>query len=458
MPELPEVETVKRKLSDAVIGRTIEEIDVLYPKYAVLSAIKNQKIEGIDRYGKYLIFNLSSYRLISHLRMEGKYSVEENYKMKKHDLAVFHLDKGTLVYNDTRKFGVFYLFDKSEEIMKLPPLSALGREPFTADKDYLLKKLEGKSSPIKSLLLDQSILTGLGNIYVDEVLFASKINPYKKGKEITEEEAAVIIDNAKKILNKAIAMGGTTIRTYESLNGETGHYQGELMVHEKEGQKCPVCGNIIMKCKVGGRGTYFCPTCQKKHPVLLIAITGSFASGKSSVLSFISSLDFETYSMDEIARDLYSSSKEMLNSLKKAFKTTSKKELAEIALKSAKDRLLLEKITHRFILDEFNRKTMSSASSVIFVEVPLLYEGGYQNMFDYVIDVYETDEVKNKIINAKNLSSDYLKELSKTQMDKEEKRKRADYVIVNNSTLEKLKENTIKIIKEMEAMNEHISK
>ncbi|MCB9498357.1 MAG: DNA-formamidopyrimidine glycosylase [Bacillales bacterium] len=458
MPELPEVETVRRKLSDVIIGRTIEDIDVLYPKYAVLSEIKNQKIEGIDRYGKYLIFNLTSYHLISHLRMEGKYSIEENYKMKKHDLAVFHLDKAALVYNDTRKFGVFYLFDKNVDIMKLPPLSSLGREPFTADKDYLLKKLEGKSSLIKSLLLDQSILTGLGNIYVDEVLFASKINPYKKGKEITEKEVLDIITNAKNILAKAITMGGTTIRTYESLNGETGHYQGELIVHEKEGQNCPVCGNIIMKSKVGGRGTYFCPTCQKNHPVILIAITGSFASGKSSVLSFISSLGFETYSMDEIARNLYSSSKEMLNALKKAFKTTDKKELAELAIKSEKDRLLLEKITHRYILEEFNQRVMSSFSKVIFAEVPLLYEGGYENMFDYVIDVYETDKVKDKIINAKNLTTGYLKELSRTQLDKEEKRKRADYVIINDSTLENLKENTIKIIKEMEAMNEHISK
>ena len=270
MPELPEVETVRRKLLQRLQNKKITDIDIIYPKVfetdilELKKEIINKTIKDIKRVGKYLIFDLDDYKLISHLRMEGKYFIKELVlPLDKHDLVTFTIDnKFSLRYNDTRKFGKMQFLKNDEESKSL---SKLGYEPF--DKllttDYLKSKLKNKSLPIKSILLDQTIISGIGNIYADEILFKSKINPLKKGKDLNEKELSLIIDNSIIILNKAIEDGGTTIRSYTSLDGEIGNFQNNLYVHRNEGNKCSECDSIIEKIKVNGRGTYFCPKCQK---------------------------------------------------------------------------------------------------------------------------------------------------------------------------------------------------
>lgn len=145
------------------------------------------------------------------------------------------------------------------------PLAKLGYEPWDdmLDINYLKEKYKNKSLPIKTLLLDQTIITGIGNIYADEILFLSKTNPIKKGKDLNDDELKKIIDNTRIVLYEAIKQGGTTIRSYTSEEGITGLFQNDLNVHQKEGKKCPVCGSVIKKIKVGGRGTYYCEKCQK---------------------------------------------------------------------------------------------------------------------------------------------------------------------------------------------------
>ena len=145
------------------------------------------------------------------------------------------------------------------------PLAKLGYEPWDdmLDINYLKEKYKNKSLPIKTLLLDQTIITGIGNIYADEILFLSKTNPIKKGKDLNDDELKKIIDNTRIVLYEAIKQGGTTIRSYTSEEGITGLFQNNLNVHQKEGKKCPVCDSVIKKIKVGGRGTYYCEKCQK---------------------------------------------------------------------------------------------------------------------------------------------------------------------------------------------------
>ena len=142
----------------------------------------------------------------------------------------------------------------------------LGLEPWedSLNNLYLLDKFNS-NIPIKTLLLDQSIITGIGNIYADEILFKARVNPVKKGKDITKEECDLIIKYTKEILENAIKLGGTTIKSFTSSLGVTGHFQGNLLVHNKEGENCPNCGNKIEKIKVNGRGTYYCPNCQKEE-------------------------------------------------------------------------------------------------------------------------------------------------------------------------------------------------
>lgn len=271
MPELPEVETVKESLKLRLVGKKINNVRVYwdniiaYPKKEdFIKNIIDQNINDIKRRGKFLVFDLDDYNLLSHLRMEGKYFFKtKNDEILKHEHVIFDLDDNTeLRYMDTRKFGKMYLIEK-ECINDIGPLKELGLEPWDDNltNKYLLDKYKNKKLPIKTVLLDQSIIVGIGNIYADEILFLSKINPLKKACDITKKEANDIIDNTKKVLEAAIKKGGTTIRTYSSVDGVHGLFQEELLVHDKD--ICPICNKKITKIRVGGRGTYYCEKCQK---------------------------------------------------------------------------------------------------------------------------------------------------------------------------------------------------
>lgn len=273
MPELPEVETVKESLKRRLLGRKIVSVNIYhdniieYPSVMEFkNNIVNQKINNMDRYGKWLIFELDDYYLLSHLRMEGKYFFRDAKAIRnKHEHVVFSLDDGTeLRYMDVRKFGKMHLILK-DDIKRIGPFLEMGLEPWDSNLtiEYLRGKYAKKRLPIKTVLLDQSIIVGIGNIYADEILFLSNINPNTLCKDLTDIELDNIIINTKEVLEKAIKKGGTTIRSYTSVDGVHGLFQQELYVHGKANSKCKKCNSSIIKIKVGGRGTYYCPTCQK---------------------------------------------------------------------------------------------------------------------------------------------------------------------------------------------------
>lgn len=273
MPELPEVETVKETLKRKVLKKKIIEVLVRYEGIIespsvleFITNIKDQTINNITRIGKWLIFELNDYYLLSHLRMEGKYFLKDsNEEYAKHEHVIFKFSDNTdLRYHDTRKFGKMLLVDK-DKLNEARPIKELGLEPW--DKKltpkYLKDKYKNKRLPIKTVILDQSIIAGIGNIYADEVLFLSKINPLTKVNLLKDKDLINIIENTKIVLNKAIKEGGTTIRSYTSDEGVTGRFQNSLYVHCRENEECLICKSVILKTKVGGRGTYFCPKCQK---------------------------------------------------------------------------------------------------------------------------------------------------------------------------------------------------
>ena len=270
MPELPEVETVRRVLKDNLINLKINKIEARYPKIIEddLNYFKNnvegRKILDIKRKGKYLIFCLDKGYIVSHLRMEGKYFYLNDDYDNKHVHVIYHLSNGyRLLYQDVRKFGRM-CYKSEDELYTTEPLSKIGYDPIldkNYDLDLIYKKINRCKKEIKSILLDQSIITGLGNIYVDEVLFDTKINPHKFANEITKDEVEDIINSSKKILAKAIENKGTTIRSYTSSLGVEGNYQEFLKVHTKK--VCLICNNNIICDKIGGRSTYFCPNCQR---------------------------------------------------------------------------------------------------------------------------------------------------------------------------------------------------
>lgn len=273
MPELPEVETVKNVLLSNVLDAKIINVEINYDRIIqniepleFASRLRGEVIRDIKRRGKYLLFILDNYILISHLRMEGKYYIRDiDDELFKHEHVIFDLEDGrSLRYHDTRKFGVMYLYDtiSCEEVLKLEPLKRLGVEPFSDDLtvEYLKTRFIKTKRPIKTVLLDQSIISGLGNIYVNEVLFLSKIHPLTPANLLKDNQIKDIITCTIDVLNKAISLGGTTIHSFESSLEVSGRFQNELRVHMQE--VCSDCHSKITKIFVGQRGTYFCEICQ----------------------------------------------------------------------------------------------------------------------------------------------------------------------------------------------------
>ena len=282
MPELPEVETIKRGLSRFIVKGKIKKTTILCEKsfQGESEEITGALVVNIRRFGKALIIDLDNGKsLMIHLRMTGQliYDGKERYAAghpsenfvaelpNKQTRVIFELQNGTLYFNDQRKFG-FIKIIKTKEVENDPFIKKLAKEPWQIEPEELYKKLKRhQKSPIKAVILDQTIIAGLGNIYADETLFMSQIHPKTKAGKITKKQAEEIIKNAKKVMEKSIESGGSTLKDYKKADGERGDYLDKFaQVFNRQGQKCPRCGKIIEKIRVAGRGTHICPNCQKE--------------------------------------------------------------------------------------------------------------------------------------------------------------------------------------------------
>ncbi|MGC5324263.1 DNA-formamidopyrimidine glycosylase [Brevibacillus sp. SYSU BS000544] len=275
MPELPEVETVVRTLGKLVIGKTIARVSVFLPRIirrpddieVFKQQLVGQTIHKIERRAKFIKFILDYDVLVSHLRMEGRYGVfEADDEVEKHTHVIFHFTDGTdLRYKDVRQFGTMDILPLGEESQH-EPLKKLGPEPLDETFTVALfkKMLQGKTTKIKPLLLNQEFLVGLGNIYVDEALFRSRIHPEKIAGELTSRQITRLHESIVSTLQEAIEQGGSSVKSYVNGQGEMGMFQQSLNVYGRKGEACPVCHTEIVRFVVGGRGTHICPKCQKE--------------------------------------------------------------------------------------------------------------------------------------------------------------------------------------------------
>ncbi|PWI62692.1 DNA-formamidopyrimidine glycosylase [Bacillus subtilis] len=275
MPELPEVETVRRTLTGLVKGKTIKSVEIRWPNIIKRPAepeefarkLAGETIQSIGRRGKFLLFHLDHYVMVSHLRMEGKYGLHQAEEPDdKHVHVIFTMTDGTqLRYRDVRKFGTMHLFKPGEEAGELP-LSQLGPEPDAEEftSAYLKERLAKTNRAVKTALLDQKTVVGLGNIYVDEALFRAGVHPETKANQLSDKTIKTLHAEIKNTLQEAIDAGGSTVRSYINSQGEIGMFQLQLFVYGKKDEPCKNCGTMISKIVVGGRGTHFCAKCQKK--------------------------------------------------------------------------------------------------------------------------------------------------------------------------------------------------
>jgi formamidopyrimidine-DNA glycosylase len=266
MPELPEVETIVRELRQKICGEIFREVELLWEKSFESPdqlTIENQEIRSIGRKGKYIIFNLQHGFLITHLRMTGQLIVSDKPADElKHLRIVFHMRSGRhLLFYDLRKFGRIILTDNPQKVLKNTGPDALDDE-FSADD--LRKRTKGKTRSIKAFLLDQRNLSGLGNIYIDESLFLAGLHPESRAGALSRMQNDRLYRAIRDILNAAIGRMGTTISDYKTTGGGFGENQNHLFVYGREGQACFHCSTVINKIKHCGRGTHFCPGCQKK--------------------------------------------------------------------------------------------------------------------------------------------------------------------------------------------------
>ena len=278
MPELPEVETIRRGLQDYILKKKIKQIDILCEKSFIGQPCVGT-VENIRRFGKALVLDLdNSNSLMIHLRMTGQliYDGKERYAAghpsdnftdhlpNKQTRVILHFEDGTLFFNDQRKFG-FIKIIPTDQVKDEPFIGKLAKEPWKMSPSEFYQKLQKHpKSCIKAVILDQTVICGLGNIYADESLFAAGIHPLKKAGLLSQEEAKRLLEEARKVMDKSIASGGSTMATYVRADGSRGDYLEKFaQVFRREGKPCLKCGSKIIKIKVAGRGTHICPTCQK---------------------------------------------------------------------------------------------------------------------------------------------------------------------------------------------------
>ena len=266
MPELPEVETVVRTLKSQIIGERIRSVQVFWPKTVYESEtfstdLTDKRIMDITRRGKYLIFILDQGFMSVHLRMEGRFFLTPlDEEPKKHTHVVFTLSDRKLEFNDTRKFGRlrYSLDDPTKEM-------SLGYEPFDErlTPQHCRSLAKKRSVPLKTFLLDQSMIAGIGNIYADEICFLSRLSPLKKVNTLSLKQWQEVIGIMRMVLSEAILAGGATVRTYTASLGITGRFQSSLRVYGRGSQACLSCAGPLKRVKIGQRTSVYCPHCQK---------------------------------------------------------------------------------------------------------------------------------------------------------------------------------------------------
>lgn len=458
MPELPEVETVKRELEKIMLNKTLLTPQIFF-KGAIksdyetyLKEINDKTVVSFSRKGKFLLINLNdNQRILFHLRMEGKlFVVDKDDHTTKH-LTLFipfkNDDKG-LAFYDVRKFGITQLLKEGE----LGPLEKLGLEPSEIkDASYLYDKIKNSNKTIKELLLDQTIIAGVGNIYDSEILFKSSISPFREGKTITLNECETIIKNCQEILDKAIINNGSTIRSYQASQKVHGSFQEFLQVYQNDGN-CKSCHTFkVQKIPIEGRGTYYCPKCQ--HTGITLGITGKIGSGKSLATSFFKDDGYLTISSDDIVHDLYNNV-DFIAKLKKTFPDIfkdgiiSKETISKLLQSDKKFKNKYQNFIFKEVKKEIENFIIKNDGKNKAVEVPLLFDAHFESLFTYLVGVETIHQKEHLLTRGDKNVEERMKFNDLNSYDKN--RDKLDFVLHGDSTIEYLHKQVDDVVREIE--------
>lgn len=455
MPELPEVETVIRSLSKKVEGLTFESSNLMFGKilkHGDLSNINDKRIEGLHRRGKFIIFALADgFNMVVHLRMEGKlFYYDEKIEPNKHTTCVFNFKTGSqLHFIDVRKFGCLYVYRPDEQ---LECLSSLGYEANRLTPSQVRSLLdENKDVPLKELLLDQTKIAGIGNIYADEIAFRLKTNPFANVSYIEREGIEDEFASASNsILNKAIENNGSTIKSFLVSQGTHGNNQDNLKVYGRQGKECLECGNLIQKRDFNGRGTSYCPKCQ--NVPMVIGITGGMASGKSTFSKFFSDeLNYRIIDCDKLVFDIYADknlSKHLRLSFPQVFNDSGidKKKLTILLITDMKKRksflTKLYSILKEVIINRYLNKYPTDG---FIIEAPLLFDAHIDYLCTKIV-MMRTSNVEEHLKSRGEKDITSRLRLANTN-NWQRYLDRCDYIVNTNDSIEDLKEKMKEIAK-----------
>lgn len=453
MPELPEVETVARTLSPLIGGKRIVSLTFLREKNIVnpledfSAGAQGKTFEKVSRRGKYLIFVLKEGGyILSHLRMEGKYFFErEGSPSRKHDILYYHLsDSCRLVYNDTRKFGRIAYFEDKQALEEA--LGKLGPEPFELSLEGFIGRLRSIRKPIKETLMDQSVIAGIGNIYADESLFKARINPLTPACLLGESECEALLSAIKTILSEAIALGGSTVKSYHPEDGVSGKMQNELLAYGHKDAPCPRCHSKLKRIVLNGRGTTYCPLCQKeKGGKFVVGVLGPIHSGKSTVTSFLKEKGYLVFDADKEAKKLYSLASvrakigrlfpgSILESGEIDFALIRREAAKSKEKKEGLNAILFPLVKRKAI--SFIRKAPQNSSIVL--DVPLLFEAKMDGLCSLALLLVADPSSQRERLEKEGRDAENLLALNR-DYPLEKAKKKASLILENDGSIEELK-------------------
>lgn len=467
MPELPEVEIISRGLHKRVKGKTIKDVSLTYEKLlrdykgkvldkevqeSFLEVLKGQKIENISRRGKYIVFEIGQLHLLIHLRMTGKFSSDPDMLTNKHSHFVFYFtDDSFVVFNDTRKFATFQvIFDKKE--LDKTSCAQLGPEPLGEDftPEYLFKEMENSKRKAKCFLLTQEKIAGIGNIYADEILFQAGVAPKRPVSSLSKTQIRRIHEAAREKLQQGIDSGGASIKDYVNDMGEKGNFQNFLKVYGKKGENCPACDSPLVNEKVGGRGSTWCPYCQKEEADMkVIGLTGGIASGKTTITNYLLSKGIKVVDGDLVARQVVEPASEGLKEIINHFGTEylaadaslDRKKLGALVFNNPQKLEELNGIIHPLVRQEFARQIkeerLNGKAKFMFLDAALLIESKMTDLVDELWLVYADQEKQiERIIQRDKINREEALSVINSQMPLDEKKQYADVIIDNNKKIE----------------------
>ncbi len=476
MPELPEVETVRKVLSLWCLNHKIHKIYVYYPDILentdednLNKCIQGCTITNVGRRGKFLIFELENYVLLSHLRMEGKWHYgyfkgnenleglefepinKNNDKNLKHVHFVIELENHQiLMYHDVRKFGRIGLY-KKENYKEVSSLVKLGKEPFddSLKGKELFEKFSSTNIGLKQMLLSQSYIAGVGNIYADEIAFRMGLLPTTPVNTLTSEQCEKLIIETKKVLQKAIDLGGSTIKSYHAANNVDGKFQNELLAYGRSGKKCFRCENTLYKTFLKGRGTTYCPACQKSNVKnRIIGITGAIGSGKSETCLILEKYGYKILDADKIVRNNQEIEKPLYNKMIMLFKdinilnkdkSLNRHLIRNIIINDKNMKEKLENLIHPFVKSFIYDELLMNPLKKYVLDVPLLFETKLDAICDQLVFVDICEDIQSQRLIIRNtMPLEEAKQLENSIFDNEIKKRKCNFIINNNGSKDEL--------------------